>query len=280
MSWNLCRVTGFELHPHRSTENRSTAISSHYLLLILHSAVWLCKYFSHRSSGWQGLFLWDRNKGSVKWACAARTGCLPRGTWNHQTQYQWVRNPTFSWSRTHKLSFFLLMAFQTRDWEVEEEWRVASTKWEEHGHREDRSYMSATVFSDFNIQCPRLHGWTPLSWCVAVYTHVRTLCSCYNTHKPKGKMIIQSQLSSGVFDQWWHSDPITRADHLTIQPFLSLQTEKSRVCSQKQQKKTWAALIMSEIPSEFLVYVWPSWMGGHFWRVRCAPILSQVRWGN
>lgn len=35
---------------------------------------------------------------------------------------------------------------------------VASAKWEEQGHREDRSHMSATVFSDFNIQCPRVYG--------------------------------------------------------------------------------------------------------------------------
>lgn len=201
MFWNLCQVTGFELHPHPSTENRSTAIPSRYILQILYSAVWLCKYSSHRSPWWQSLFLWDRNRGSVKWACAARTGFLPRGTWSPQTQYQWVRNPTSSWARTHNLSFCLLRDFQTRGWEEEEELMVASTKWEEQGHREDRSYMPATLFSNFNIQCPRLPRWTPLSWCVGVYIHVRTLCSCYNTHEIKGKMIIQSQRSSRVFDQ-------------------------------------------------------------------------------
>lgn len=38
------------------------------------------------------------------------------------------------------------------------------------------------------------------------------------------------------------------ADHPSL-------TEKSRICTQRQQKKTWVAVIMSEIPSEFLVYV-------------------------
>lgn len=187
MYWNLCQVTEFELHPHLSTENRSTAIPSHYIQQILYSAVWLCKYLSHRSPWWQNLFLWDRNGGSIKWVCATQTGCLPRGTWGHQTHYQWVKNPTSSWARTHNLSFCLLRACLTGGREVEEEWMVASTKWEEQGHREDRSYMSATVFSDFNIQCPRLPGWTPLSWCVGVYIHVRTLCSYYDTHKIKGE---------------------------------------------------------------------------------------------